>query len=186
MLYLSTKIYNLPVLSIRSGGRIGTILEPIINPHNLHIDGFYCQSSHSNKKLVLLDMHIRDFSHKGIIIDDHNSMSEPEELVRLKHVLDINFKLEDKMVFVGKRKVGKVNEYALNIDSMLVQTIYVQPPVWKNFRQNGLVFDRKSIIEVTDTHIKVSGPEVKGKTTDKVAAIKLSTNYSANSSLTSE
>jgi hypothetical protein len=186
MLFLSTKITTLPLLSIRTSGRIGTVLEPIINPHNLHIDGFYCQVPHSKERLVLLDMHIRDFSPNGIIIDDHHSLSEPTDLVRLKPVLDINFELENKIVLVGKKKVGKIIEYAVDRDSLFIQKLYTQPPVWQSINQNRLVFDRTSVIEVTDTHILVKGPEEKVKVKQKTTVPKFSASYSANTSLTNE
>ena len=186
MLYLSTRLNNLPLLSIRSSGRIGTVLEPIINPHNLHIDGFYCRSAHSKDQLVLLDMHIRDLSAKGIIIDDHNDLSKSEDLVRLQPVMDLKFKLVDKLVLNGKKRIGKVAEYAINIDSLFIQKLYVQAPVWQSINQNRLVFDRTSVLEVTDSHIVVSGPEEKVNSVDKTVLPRFSANYSASTSLINE
>lgn len=186
MLFLSTKITNLPLLSIRTSGRIGTILEPIINPHNLHIDGFYCQTFQNKEKLILLDMHIREFSPRGIIIDDHLSLGEPNDLVRLKPIIDINFKLENKLVVVGKKKVGKVIEYSVDRDSLFIQKLYTQPPVWQSLNQSRLVFDRSSVIEVTDSYILVKGPEEKIKANQKATISKFSANYSANTSLINE
>jgi uncharacterized protein YrrD len=186
MLYLSSQINNLPVLSIRSGARIGTTQEPIINPHNLHIDGFYCTAIHQNQQLVLLDMNIREFNPRGIVINDHNDLSEPSDLVRLKSVLDLKFKLIDKKVVSNKKSVGKVAEYAVDKESLFIQKLYVSPPVWKNINQSRLIFDRKSVVEVTDTHIVVGGPEETKKAPQKVAVPKFSANYSANNTFTSE
>lgn len=186
MLYLSTRLNNLPLLSIRSSGRIGIVVEPIINPHNLHIDGFYCKSAHSKDQLVLLDMHIRDLSAKGIIIDDHIDLSNPDELIRLQPIIDLKFKLIDKQVLVGKKRVGKVAEYAIDVDSLFIQKLYVQPPVWQSINQNRLVFSRNSVIEVTDSHIIVSGPEETVDTKLSAKAPRLSANYSASTSLINE
>lgn len=186
MLYLSSQIINLPVLSIRSSARIGTVLGPIINPHNLHIDGFYCKAIHQNQQLVLLDMNIREFNPRGIAINDHNELSEPSDLVRLKSVLDLKFKLIDKRVLSVKKNIGKIAEYAIDKESLFIQKLYVSPPVWRNINQSRLIFDRKSVIEVTDTHITVSSPEETKKAPQKTAVPKFSANYSANNSLTSE
>jgi hypothetical protein len=187
MLYLSTKLTNLPLLSIRSSGRIGTVIEPIINPHNLHIDGFYCQAIHSSNKLILLDIHVRDLSPAGIIIDDHQDLSESEDLVRLKPILELNFKIIDKPVVSSKKKIGKLVEYAIDKESMFVQKLYVQPPVWQNINQSRLTFDRSSVIEVSDTQIVVSGPEETDKAKRTVKVPGITANYSsANSSLTNE
>jgi hypothetical protein len=186
MLYLSTKLHHVPLLSLRSGGRIGTVIEPIINPHNLHIDGFYCQSAHSDHALVLLDIDIRDISARGIIIDNHVDLSEPEELVRLQPVLDVNFQLEAKQVLVNKKKVGKVIEYAVETQSLFIQKIYVQPRLLQSLNQNRLTFDRSNVIEVTDSYVAFSGPEVKIGSTQTAKIEGLTTDYSASTSTISE
>ncbi len=187
MLFLSTKLYNVALMSIRTGGRIGSVIEPIINPHNLHIDGFYCETFKSKNKQIVLDMQIRDISNKGIIINSQDDPSDEEELVRLKPILELDFKLEGKTVIAGKKKVGKVAEYSIDQDSLFVQKIYVHPPAWKGITTNRLTFGRNSIKEVTDTHILVNGPEVKIDVNQKQAIRQAGlVGYSANTSLMSE
>ena len=185
MLYLSTKLQNIPLLSIRSGGRIGTVIGPIINPHNLHIDGFYCQIVQVQEPVILLDINVRDITGKGIIIDDHVDLSTPDELVRLKSVIDLRFTIEDKQALVNKKKIGKVIEYAIDVKSLFIQKLYVQPPVWSSFKQERLTFDRVSIIEVTDSYIAFRGPEVTEKA--KIPSFnKVGADYSASASTMSE
>lgn len=176
---------TLPILSIRVGGRIGKVLQPIINPNNLHVDGFYVQAANRKERLIILDMNIRDFSGKGIIIDDHTSLSEPDELVRLQSILEIDYSLIGKAVLVNKRRVGKVRDYSIDSSGLFIQKIYVQPPLWKNVAVNELIFDRKNIIEVTDKYISFKGPEVTEKA-KKFSAAALQTNLSASASTTSE
>lgn len=186
MLYLSTKLSNFPLLSIRTGGRIGSVLEPIINPHNLHLDGFYCKAPQSQKPLILLDIFVREISPRGLIIDDHNNLSEPEELVRLQPILDLRFNLINKAVLCGKKRLGKVAEYAIDKDGLFIQKLYVQPPVWQSIKQDRLVISRNCVLEVTDSYIKVSGPEEKAKNKNVIKAPRLMTDYSASASLTNE
>jgi hypothetical protein len=188
MLFLSSQTNNVPILSIRSSGRIGTALEPVINPHNLHIDGFLSKSIHTNNQVILLDIAIRGFSPGGIVINDHNDLAEADDLVRLKPILDLNFKLIDKKVKSGGKTIGKVVDYAIDKDSLFVQKIYVAPPVWQSIGTSRLTFDRGSVIEVTDSYIVVSGPEEKAGKKKEVKVPKLSTYYSAsaNKTFTSE
>jgi hypothetical protein len=186
MLYLSTQLNNRPLLSIRSSGRIGNVIEPIINPHNLHIDAFYCQTPHSKDHSILLDIYVRQFTAKGIIIDDHHNLSEPTDLIRLKPVLDLNFHLLDKPVLAEHKRIGKVAEYAVDKESLFIQKLYIIPPVWQSLNQNRLIIDRTSIIEVTDRHIVIKGPEVIDTVTQAARTTKLSTNYSASTSLIRE
>ena len=186
MLYLSTKLTNQPLMSIRSTGKIGTVLEPIINPHNLHIDGFYCDAFNAKTEQILLDMYVRDLSNKGIIIDDHANLSDPDELLRLQPVMDMNFQIIGKQVLVNKKKVGKITDYAVDRDSLFIQKFYVQPPVWQSLQQNHLTFDRVSVIEVTDTYISFSGPEEKVARAVKSRKQTLAPDYSASASEISE
>lgn len=187
MLLLSTRLQNIPLISVRSGVRVGTVLSPIINPHNLHVDAFWCETVHSKTNKVLLDMDIRDFSIKGVLIDDHLSLSDPEELVRLSAILELDYKLEGKAVIASKRKIGKVTTYAIDHGGLFVQKLYVQPPVWKsNLAGTKLTFDRTSVIEVTDTHIVVAGPEEKVSNRASLGSKANLAGYSASTSLMSE
>jgi len=185
MLILASKFTAVPILSLRVGGRIATTVAAIINPNNLHIDGFYCQPGNQKEQLILLDMHIRDLAHKGIIIDDHNVLSEPDDLVRLKEILDINYSLIGKNVLVNKKKVGKVRDYSFDQASLFIQKIYVQPSLWKTINLSDLIFDRKNILEVTDKYISFRGPEVAVR--EKAFSTKaFQANLSASASTTSE
>ncbi len=187
MLLLSTKLHNIPLISVRSGVRIGTVLSPIVNPHNLHIDAFWCETVNSKTNKVLLDMDIRDFSIKGILIDDHLGLSDPDELVRLSAILELEYTLEGKAVLASKRKIGKVVDYAIDHQSLYIQKLYVQPPVWKpSIGGTRLTFDRTSVVEVTDTHIVVSGPEEKVTSAAGLKSNASLANYSASTSLISE
>ena len=186
MLYLSTRLSNFPLLSIRSGGRIGTVIGPIINPNNLHIDGFYCTSAHSPDTLILLDIYVRDLSGRGIIIDDHNNLSDSDELIRLQPIINLDFSIINKKVLVNKKRMGRVVEYAVDKDSLFVQKFYVKPPLLIALKQDRLTFDRQSLVEVTDNYLSFSGPEQKLGSAIKVNRPAASPDYSASASTISE
>jgi hypothetical protein len=86
----------------------------------------------------------------------------------------------------GKKKIGKVAEYSVDKDSLLIQKLYVQPPMWQSFNQSRLTIDRQSVLEVTNTTIKVSGPEEKVTTTKPAKVPLMATDYSASASLIKE
>lgn len=159
MLFFGNKLNDFPLFSVRSAGRIGTANQPIINPHNLHIDGFYATAMNGQNSGVILDIDIRDFSFKGLIINNHEDISDAEDLVRLKPIIELDFKLIGKAVYQNKSRIGKVSDYAVDSSSLFIQKLYVTPSLLKSFGANELIFDRQSIIEVTDTKIVVKGPE---------------------------
>lgn len=157
MLQLSASIVKKSVLSLRTGSPVATIEAPIINPDNLKIEGFYCQDIYNKKQLVLLCQDIRDTLPDGYVVNDHDVLSEPEELVRLKDVLELNFELINKQVVtVNKEKVGKVSDYATDTGTMIIQKIYVAQSILKNFTGGSLSIDRSQIQEITPRRIIIS------------------------------
>lgn len=159
MLQLSSTIINQPVLSLRTGGQIATALDPIFNPNDLKIEGFYCEDRFEKKQLILLTQDIRDRPKQGFVVNDHEVLAEPEELVRLKEILEIQFELIGKLV-VGKNKqrIGKVLDYAVDDASLYVQKLYVSQNLLKSFSGGNLSVDRSQIIEITDRKIVINDP----------------------------
>lgn len=156
MFQLSGSLTNLPVISLRTGGRVAVALRPIINPNNLKVEGWYCQDHFSKDTLVLLAKDVRDIVPQGIAVDDHEKLSTPDELIRLKDVLKIDFKLIGKHVVTNnKRRVGKVDDYATDNISFMIHKLYVAQPVYKSITGGQLTIDRSQIVEIDDKQIVI-------------------------------
>src|SRR5438132_1213873 len=126
MLQLRQTLINRPVMSLRTGGKIATATEVIINPNNLKIEGWYCLDQHSKKKLVLQSQEIRDIVGQGIVVNDHDALSEAADLIRLQQIIKLNFGLLGKpVVTVGGQRLGKVNDWAAELPSLFIQKLYV-------------------------------------------------------------
>lgn len=157
MLQLSDSLIKKSVLSLRTGTPVADITGPIINPNNLKIEGFYCEDNLDKKELILLSQDIRDSLPTGYVINDHDVLAEPEDLVRLQDVLDLRFELIGKQVVtVSKEKVGKVSDFATDMDSLFVQKIYVAQSILKSFTGGALSIDRTQIQEITPSRIIIS------------------------------
>src|SRR5215471_18347212 len=98
MLCLSGTLLDRPVLSLRSGGPVAVVEAPIFNPHNLKIEGFYVRDTVDKQTFILLYQDIREFSRQGYIVDDHDVLAQPDDLVRLKDILALHFELLKKPV----------------------------------------------------------------------------------------
>jgi sporulation protein YlmC with PRC-barrel domain len=158
-------------MSLRTGGAIATILEPIINPNNLKIEGFYCEDKYNKKSLILLGQDIREVMINGFVVNDHEVLAEPDDLVRLKKVLDIDFQLIGKhVVTTTKERVGKVNDYATETNSLFIQKIYVSQSIIKSFTGGNLSIDRSQINEITPSKIIVNDLYNKARVASPVAA----------------
>mgnify|MGYP001604698060 CR=1 FL=1 len=157
MLQLSSSLTNVPVMSLRTGSPVATAVEPIINPNNLKIEGFYCEDVFDKTRLVLLCQDIRDTVTGGFVVDDHDTLVEPEDLVRLKDILEINFELLGKPIETGsKDKVGKVSDYAAETTTMYIQKIYAGQSLFKSLTRGSLSIDRSQIVEVTSKRIVIN------------------------------
>lgn len=155
MLQLSGMLINRPVMSLRTGTQVGTTVAAIINPNNLKIEGFYCNAG--RKKLVLLYQDIRDVLPQGVVVNDLDVLTDPSELIRLKDLMELNFELMGKhVVTVGKDKVGKVTDYATEIETMYVQKLYVSQSLFKSFASGNLGVDRSQIVEITKDKVVIN------------------------------
>jgi sporulation protein YlmC with PRC-barrel domain len=157
MLQLSEAIINKPVLSLRTNGLVAITTDVIINPTNLKIEGWYCQDRFEKKRqLVLQSQDIRDVLPQGLVVNDHDSLSEAEDLVRLKDILDTKFELLGKPVItVSKQKVGKVSDFAIEVETMYIQKLYVSQSLLKSISGGSLSVDRNQIVEITNKKIVI-------------------------------
>lgn len=166
MLQLSGGLLNKPVMSLRTGTPIATVTAAIFNPNNLKVEGFYVEDRFDKKQLVLLYQDIREVMPQGLVVNDHDVLAEPEELVRLKETLELNFQLIGKHVeTVSKQKVGKVSDYAVETETMYVQKLYVSQSILKSLTGGSLSIDRTQINEITPRRIIINDLLDKGAVT---------------------
>ncbi len=159
MLILSKMVLNRKVMSLRTGREIAVAHEAIINPNNLKIEGFHCTDSLSREHLILLSQDIRDVLPAGLVVNDHSVLSEPDDLIRLKKTIQMNFELIGKPVYTkSKKKLGKVNDFATEPQSLLIKKIYVSQSLLKSLTGSSLSIDRTQIIEITSKKIIVQDP----------------------------
>jgi uncharacterized protein YrrD len=157
MLRLSDSLINQPVLSLRTGQQVAVITSAIFNPNNLKVEGFYCSDSYDHKELVLLYQDIREVLQTGFVINDHDVLADPEDLVRLTELLRLRFELVGKQVqTISKQKLGKVSDYAVETDTMFVQKIYATQSILKALTGGTLSIDRTQINEITNKRIIIN------------------------------
>ena len=144
-------------MSLRTGQQIATAHQPIVNPNKLKIEGFWCSDRFSKEDLVLLYQDIRDVIPQGLVVDDHDVLTEPGELVRLNKVIKAGFTLIGKPVYTtAKQKIGKVSDFSTEIETMYIQKIYVTQGFIKGLVGGNLGIDRSQIHEVTNKKIVVN------------------------------
>ncbi len=166
LMILGQQLLDKPVLSLRTGAPVATVTSIIVNPNNLKIEGWHARDINRKTDGILLSQDIRDVVMQGFAVNDHDAISSPEDLVRLKPILDLNFELIGKPVYTeDKKRLGKVTDYAFDKNSFFIQKIYVGQSLVKSFSGGSLIVDRSQIIEITHKRITVKEASVPGKVT---------------------
>lgn len=170
MLKLSANLLNLNVLSLRTGGPVALATTAIINPHNLKIVGWWCKLPATTAPQVLLVDDVREINDRTLAINDEEDIISPDDLVRHKDILEINYDLIGKPVKSKHSKIGKVADFSYN-DGMFVQKLYVEKPMHKVFStEDTVLIDRTQILEVTDHYILVRDGEIKANASELAGA----------------
>ncbi len=164
MLVLKNALENKSVASVQSGHRVAVTEGIIIDPRDLKIFAFNV-SSPQKQGLVLHTEDIRSVTPQGFIIDNNDQlMIFDDDLVRLKEVADINFKLIDKPVYTEhKKKIGKVVDFVTETDGFQIMKLHVARSLVKSLGTSQLIIDRSQIVQVTDDKIIVKSTAVKDK-----------------------
>lgn len=159
MLISSNSLINTPVISVQDSGRIATLKEPVIDPDNLQILAF--RIIPASPEASLLDTKsIREYSHLGVIIDSAEEFIGTEDVIRIKNVLDLKFRLIGLRVETKKHtNLGHITGFTVSDQDFMIQQIIVKRPMIKSFIDPELTIPRSEIIEVTDTKIVVRDEE---------------------------
>jgi uncharacterized protein YrrD len=156
MLSLGQPLENKPILSLRTGAPVGQALTPLINPNNLKIEGWHAEDRFNHRRGILLSQDIRDILPQGFVVNDHESISDTAELIRLKDTLELNFEIMGKPVFTeSKKRLGKVSDYSFDREGFFIQKLYVAQSLIKSFSGGNLIVDRSQIVEITRSRVVV-------------------------------
>lgn len=171
MLQLSGTLYNTAIMSLRTGGPVGTASSPIINPNNLKIEGWNVFDNFSKEQLILPVAEVRDFIPQGIVVNDHTAMTHPDDLIRLEKILRIRFEIIGKPIVNQKgKRLGKVQDFAYDKDSYYIQKLYASPALLKSIKGDQMIIGRTQIISITDKKIVINDPTVRATSQVPVTA----------------
>jgi len=174
MIYLSDTYDNRPILSLRTGGVIGHAYTPIINSQNLKIEGWYATATGEKDHRILPAGELRDMIAKGFVVNDHDALTIPEDMVRMQAIIKAEFELKGiSVVTESGDKLGKVQDFATEAETLYVKKLYVNQSLLRslaNFSKGQLIIDRSQIVDVKKDEIVVKGGEQKADSPEAMAA----------------
>ena len=145
----------------------------IVDPRRLNIVAFYCEGPLIDfSPAILHTTDIREFSSIGLIVDSADNLMPPDDLVRLKEIMDYHFDLEGKQVVEeGGHKLGKVGGYTVDSESFYIVKLHVRPTFLQSLGRAELLIDRTQIREINDKQIVVRRATVQDEERSRFATL---------------
>ena len=169
MLISGTQLIDMPVMSLQTGKELARTHAAIINPHNLTILAYLVTGNtldYDPSYLRIAD--VREVGNIGMIIDNSDEFISTDDIVSDKHIYDMEYDLHNKQVVDRhEKKVGKVNDYIIDLDSFVIQQLSVRRPLLQSFKDNELLVNRSQIVEIMDDYVIIESAKNKNPTKEK-------------------
>lgn len=179
MLMVGSRFIGMPVLSLHIGGQTASIKRAIIDPEDLKIIAFELEGAILKDPEIgsfLMAEDIRETSNQGLVVDSADRFVEPEDVIRLNDVLELNFDLKGLAVVSkeGKKdkKLGKIIDYTVDSSTLSVFQIIAQRPFMESFTDPQLTINRSQITEIDDYKVTIKHDKQKVKVEQPVEKAK--------------
>ena len=179
MLMVGSRFIGMPVLSLHIGGQTAAVKRVIVDPEDLSIMAFELEGPIIRDPEIgsfLMAEDIRETSNQGLVVDSADRFVNPEDVIRLNEVLELNFNLEGLKVVAkeGKniKKLGKIIDYTVDSSTLSIFQIIAQRPFMESFVDPQLTINRSQITEVDDFKITIKHDKQKIKVEQPVKETK--------------
>jgi sporulation protein YlmC with PRC-barrel domain len=165
MLLTGAQLIDMPIMSLQTGKELARTAVAVINPHNLCVIAYRITGPHLDDDPSYLRVaDIREMGSLGLIIDSSDEFVIPDDIITQKDIYELGYELEGKQVMTTrKKKLGKVSDYVIDIDSFTIEQLVVKRPLLQSFNDNELLIHRGQIVEVNDSAIVVKSGDKKSK-----------------------
>ena len=176
---VGSRFIGMPVLSLHIGGQTAAVKRVIVDPEDLSIIAFELEGPIIRDPEIgsfLMAEDIRETSNQGLVVDSADRFVNPEDVIRLNEVLELNFNLEGLKVVTkeGKniKKLGKIIDYTVDSSTLSIFQIIAQRPFMESFVDPQLTINRSQITEVDDFKITIKHDKQKIKVEQPVKETK--------------
>ena len=151
---------GMPVLSLHVGGMIAKTTHAVIDPDTLGVIAYELEGPIIKNDPEVGDMldvkDIRELSSDGIIVDTADRFTTREDVIKFDKIMKVHFNLVGlKVVTQGGKKVGRVSDYTLDSNSMIIYQLIVQRPFISSLIDPTLTINRSQIIEIDDFKVTI-------------------------------
>lgn len=155
------RFIDTPIISLQVEAEIARTTEPIVDPRQLVVVGFFVTTQKHEPRQVIHTADIREVSHIGLIVNSFEAIMPLDDLVRLQKILDFEFELLNTPVFdEDGNKYGRVCDYSVDPDSFYVQQLFTQRSFIKSLTSLSQIIHRSQIVSITNEKIIIKSPTV--------------------------
>lgn len=170
MLMVGSRFIGMPVLSLHIGGQTASVKRTIVDPEDLKIIAFELEGPLLKDPEIgsyLMADDIRETSSQGLVVDSADRFVEPEDVIRLNNILELNFNLEGLKVVAkdgkNEKKLGKIVDYTVDSSTLTIFQLIAQRPFMESFVDPQLTINRSQITEIDDYKITIKHDKQKVK-----------------------
>lgn len=163
MLLFGSRLIDTPIMGLQTGRELARTAKPIVDPHFLKVIAYELKGPLLDTSPSLLRVvDIRELSDIGMIVDSSDEFIGLDDVIAVRQVYDIDFGLLGMHVKDERgNKLGKVNDYTVEIGSFVIQQLIVKKPLMKSINADELTIHRSQITEITNEYITVKSAESK-------------------------
>ena len=157
MLLLGSRLKHTPVMSLQTGGELARTIQPVVDPGTLTIMAYTADGPLLDQHPMLIRIaDTRELSDIGLIVDSIDEFVAPDDVIKLRELLDLNFRLDGMKVTDEKRRsLGKIIDYNVDTTTFTVVQLTVKRPLMQRFNDTELLVHRSQIIEINDEAVVI-------------------------------
>lgn len=150
------------VILFQERAHVGPVRDVIIDPGDGSFLGITVYDPIEKRDKVVPSMEIKGSGKNFLLIKDYESITDPDDVVKIKAVLPINPKIIGARVETQSGQyLGKVTNATINLKLLALEKLYVASSSLLKFLSEDLIISAKKIIEIQKTKIIVSDEFVK-------------------------
>lgn len=144
-------------MSLQTGTRLALTRRAIIDPSTLTIIAYEIAEQEARGQTLLLRLEdVRELSQVGFIVDSSDEFVEPEDVVKLHEVYQLQFTLNGLSVQNERgKRLGRVSDYTVDTATFTVYQLNVKRPLLRSFKDSELIINRAQIIEISGEAITI-------------------------------
>lgn len=171
---LSSEFNRTVIISRKEHAILGTLSDVIIHPRDKRAVGMVLDiGKKGDIKAVFNTSDVVGVGTNFIMIESADNISPPDEIIRLKEILDLGIELNgSKVVDEDGRHLGKVRDWSVDLKAMQLSRLYVVSSNWIKALSQDLIISRGNVVRIEKGRVIVSGGSLKLKESTKSAVKK--------------